>query len=198
MVGTDGGAVSSLRSPQNFTHPGVCPCFTFYGHTLKWMGGIKEGHVTGGCVMSRAHELIAQHKTKLLCCRFTVLLYFWTSQNSELSMCFIGLGIQYKKPANVGWWGIYWSKFSNNFVVPRKDDILNVFFLNFLQDTYPMRYKAVNYYNTPTLFNALFEIFKYFMKEKIKKRVSLQFDFRNHALKWRAWLSQTKFQNKIK
>ena len=40
-----------------------------------------------------------------------------------------------------------------------------------LQDAYPTRNKAVNYYNTPTLFNALFEVFKYFMKEKIKKRV---------------------------
>ncbi|CAH1779665.1 unnamed protein product [Owenia fusiformis] len=38
------------------------------------------------------------------------------------------------------------------------------------QDVYPTRNKGVHYYNTPTLFNALMEIFRFFMKDKMKNR----------------------------
>lgn len=44
------------------------------------------------------------------------------------------------------------------------------------QDVYPTRNKGINYYNTPTLFNALFEVFQYFMKEKMKKRLHFHKD----------------------
>ena len=40
-----------------------------------------------------------------------------------------------------------------------------------LQDVYPSRTKSINYINTGSIFNAVFEISKYFMKEKTKKRV---------------------------
>ncbi|XP_064640508.1 alpha-tocopherol transfer protein-like [Lineus longissimus] len=39
------------------------------------------------------------------------------------------------------------------------------------QDTYPIRNKGINYYNTPTLFNAIFDIFKMFMKQKLRDRI---------------------------
>jgi len=39
------------------------------------------------------------------------------------------------------------------------------------QDVYPTRNKCVHYYNTPTVFNALYEIFYYFTSEKMRKRV---------------------------
>ncbi|CAH1779664.1 unnamed protein product [Owenia fusiformis] len=39
------------------------------------------------------------------------------------------------------------------------------------QDMYPTRNKGSNFYNTPTIFNALMEVFKLFMKEKSKKRM---------------------------
>ncbi|XP_013412324.1 alpha-tocopherol transfer protein-like [Lingula anatina] len=39
------------------------------------------------------------------------------------------------------------------------------------QDCYPTRNKAINYYNTPTLFNVVFELFKLVMKEKYKQRL---------------------------
>ncbi|RXG52335.1 Alpha-tocopherol transfer protein [Armadillidium vulgare] len=39
------------------------------------------------------------------------------------------------------------------------------------QDGYPIRQKAIHYINTPSFFQAVFSIFKTFMKEKIKKRV---------------------------
>ena len=40
-----------------------------------------------------------------------------------------------------------------------------------VQDTYPTRNKGANYYRTPTVVNALQDLFMYFMKEKLKKRV---------------------------
>ncbi|KAK8375033.1 hypothetical protein O3P69_017775 [Scylla paramamosain] len=40
------------------------------------------------------------------------------------------------------------------------------------QDGYPMRPKGLNYINTPAAFDTVFNIFRSFMKEKMKKRVS--------------------------
>ena len=48
-------------------------------------------------------------------------------------------------------------------------------YLLLLQDVYPIRNKAVNYYKTPSVFNAVFEIFKLFMTDKLKSRVSCFF-----------------------
>nr|XP_045595426.1 alpha-tocopherol transfer protein-like isoform X8 [Procambarus clarkii] len=42
-----------------------------------------------------------------------------------------------------------------------------------LQEGYPMRPKGLNYINTPAAFDTVFNIFKSFMKEKMKKRVHL-------------------------
>ncbi len=42
-----------------------------------------------------------------------------------------------------------------------------------LQDVYPIRSKTANMYNTPTILNALFEIFKLFMKKKTIERVNV-------------------------
>jgi len=39
------------------------------------------------------------------------------------------------------------------------------------QEGYPMRPKGLNYINTPAAFNTVFDIFKGFMKEKMKKRM---------------------------
>ncbi|KAF2349281.1 CRAL-TRIO lipid binding domain, partial [Trinorchestia longiramus] len=39
------------------------------------------------------------------------------------------------------------------------------------QDGYPMRPKALHYINTPQSFDTVFNIFKSFMKEKMRKRV---------------------------
>ncbi|KAK8375034.1 hypothetical protein O3P69_017775 [Scylla paramamosain] len=41
-----------------------------------------------------------------------------------------------------------------------------------MQDGYPMRPKGLNYINTPAAFDTVFNIFRSFMKEKMKKRVS--------------------------
>nr|XP_045595423.1 alpha-tocopherol transfer protein-like isoform X5 [Procambarus clarkii] len=41
------------------------------------------------------------------------------------------------------------------------------------QEGYPMRPKGLNYINTPAAFDTVFNIFKSFMKEKMKKRVHL-------------------------
>ena len=41
------------------------------------------------------------------------------------------------------------------------------------QECIPYRQKGLNYYNTPTIFNVLFELLKLFLKEKIKKRITL-------------------------
>ncbi|XP_050697219.1 alpha-tocopherol transfer protein-like isoform X7 [Eriocheir sinensis] len=41
------------------------------------------------------------------------------------------------------------------------------------QDGYPMRPKGLNYINTPEAFNTVFNIFKSFMKEKMKRRVHI-------------------------
>jgi len=41
----------------------------------------------------------------------------------------------------------------------------------FMQDGYPMRPKALHYINTPPAFDTVFNIFKGFMKEKMKKRL---------------------------
>nr|XP_045595422.1 alpha-tocopherol transfer protein-like isoform X4 [Procambarus clarkii] len=43
----------------------------------------------------------------------------------------------------------------------------------FWQEGYPMRPKGLNYINTPAAFDTVFNIFKSFMKEKMKKRVHL-------------------------
>jgi len=43
-------------------------------------------------------------------------------------------------------------------------------------DTYPTRSKGVNYYNTPSVFNALQDVFMFFMKEKLKKRLHFHKD----------------------
>jgi hypothetical protein len=40
-----------------------------------------------------------------------------------------------------------------------------------LQDMYPFRLKALNYYNYPKIFDAFFPTFKVFLREKIKNRV---------------------------
>ena len=37
---------------------------------------------------------------------------------------------------------------------------------------YAVRIKSINYYNTPKIFEAAFNIVKVFLKEKIKNRVS--------------------------
>ncbi|XP_050697212.1 alpha-tocopherol transfer protein-like isoform X6 [Eriocheir sinensis] len=42
-----------------------------------------------------------------------------------------------------------------------------------MQDGYPMRPKGLNYINTPEAFNTVFNIFKSFMKEKMKRRVHI-------------------------
>nr|XP_045595420.1 alpha-tocopherol transfer protein-like isoform X2 [Procambarus clarkii] len=42
-----------------------------------------------------------------------------------------------------------------------------------IQEGYPMRPKGLNYINTPAAFDTVFNIFKSFMKEKMKKRVHL-------------------------
>ncbi|KAK8375026.1 hypothetical protein O3P69_017775 [Scylla paramamosain] len=41
------------------------------------------------------------------------------------------------------------------------------------QDGYPMRPKGLNYINTPAAFDTVFNIFRSFMKEKMKKRVHI-------------------------
>lgn len=41
------------------------------------------------------------------------------------------------------------------------------------QDGYPMRPKALHYINTPAAFDTVFNIFKGFMKEKMKKRINI-------------------------
>ncbi|XP_018027681.1 alpha-tocopherol transfer protein-like isoform X5 [Hyalella azteca] len=43
----------------------------------------------------------------------------------------------------------------------------------FMQDGYPMRPKALHYINTPAAFDTVFNIFKSFMKEKMKKRIHI-------------------------
>ncbi|XP_068204372.1 alpha-tocopherol transfer protein-like isoform X8 [Palaemon carinicauda] len=42
-----------------------------------------------------------------------------------------------------------------------------------MQEGYPMRPKGLNYINTPAAFDTVFNIFKSFMKEKMKKRVHI-------------------------
>ncbi|XP_018027685.1 alpha-tocopherol transfer protein-like isoform X6 [Hyalella azteca] len=42
-----------------------------------------------------------------------------------------------------------------------------------IQDGYPMRPKALHYINTPAAFDTVFNIFKSFMKEKMKKRIHI-------------------------
>ncbi|KAK4297110.1 hypothetical protein Pmani_030445 [Petrolisthes manimaculis] len=42
-----------------------------------------------------------------------------------------------------------------------------------IQEGYPMRPKGLNYINTPAAFDTVFNIFKSFMKEKMKKRVHI-------------------------
>ncbi|XP_018027682.1 alpha-tocopherol transfer protein-like isoform X4 [Hyalella azteca] len=42
-----------------------------------------------------------------------------------------------------------------------------------MQDGYPMRPKALHYINTPAAFDTVFNIFKSFMKEKMKKRIHI-------------------------
>jgi hypothetical protein len=44
------------------------------------------------------------------------------------------------------------------------------------QEVYPTRNKAIHFYNTPTLFNALWEIFKFFMNDKTKSRIHFHKD----------------------
>ncbi|KAK8375032.1 hypothetical protein O3P69_017775 [Scylla paramamosain] len=44
--------------------------------------------------------------------------------------------------------------------------------MTLFQDGYPMRPKGLNYINTPAAFDTVFNIFRSFMKEKMKKRVS--------------------------
>merc|ERR1711887_535786 len=41
------------------------------------------------------------------------------------------------------------------------------------QEGYPMRPKGLNYINTPAAFDTVFNIFKGFMKEKMKKRIHI-------------------------
>ncbi|XP_064107326.1 alpha-tocopherol transfer protein-like isoform X7 [Macrobrachium nipponense] len=43
----------------------------------------------------------------------------------------------------------------------------------FWQEGYPMRPKGLNYINTPAAFDTVFNIFKSFMKEKMKKRIHI-------------------------
>ncbi|KAG0725935.1 Retinol-binding protein pinta [Chionoecetes opilio] len=45
--------------------------------------------------------------------------------------------------------------------------------LTLIQDGYPMRPKGLNYINTPAAFDTVFNIFKSFMKEKMKRRVHI-------------------------
>ncbi|XP_050697202.1 alpha-tocopherol transfer protein-like isoform X5 [Eriocheir sinensis] len=45
--------------------------------------------------------------------------------------------------------------------------------MTLFQDGYPMRPKGLNYINTPEAFNTVFNIFKSFMKEKMKRRVHI-------------------------
>lgn len=42
-----------------------------------------------------------------------------------------------------------------------------------IQEGYPMRPKGLNYINTPAAFDTVFNIFKSFMKEKMKKRIHI-------------------------
>lgn len=42
-----------------------------------------------------------------------------------------------------------------------------------VQEGYPMRPKGLNYINTPAAFDTVFNIFKSFMKEKMKKRIHI-------------------------
>ncbi|XP_066978643.1 alpha-tocopherol transfer protein-like isoform X7 [Macrobrachium rosenbergii] len=42
-----------------------------------------------------------------------------------------------------------------------------------MQEGYPMRPKGLNYINTPAAFDTVFNIFKSFMKEKMKKRIHI-------------------------
>ncbi|KAK3865838.1 hypothetical protein Pcinc_028582 [Petrolisthes cinctipes] len=42
-----------------------------------------------------------------------------------------------------------------------------------IQEGYPMRPKGLNYINTPAAFDTVFNIFKSFMKEKMKRRVHI-------------------------
>ncbi|MPC26285.1 Alpha-tocopherol transfer protein-like [Portunus trituberculatus] len=46
-------------------------------------------------------------------------------------------------------------------------------FATLIQDGYPMRPKGLNYINTPAAFDTVFNIFRSFMKEKMKKRVHI-------------------------
>lgn len=43
-------------------------------------------------------------------------------------------------------------------------------------DTYPTRTKAIQYYNTPAVFNTISDIFQYFMKDKLKNRLKFHKD----------------------
>jgi len=43
-------------------------------------------------------------------------------------------------------------------------------------DTYPTRSKGVNYYNTPAVWNTLQDVFTFFMKDKLKKRLHFHKD----------------------
>lgn len=62
-----------------------------------------------------------------------------------------------------------WKKIKYCWLEEGKDtDLFSV-----VQDGYPMRPKGLNYINTPEAFNTVFNIFKSFMKEKMKRRVSL-------------------------
>ncbi|KAK8375017.1 hypothetical protein O3P69_017775 [Scylla paramamosain] len=45
--------------------------------------------------------------------------------------------------------------------------------MTLFQDGYPMRPKGLNYINTPAAFDTVFNIFRSFMKEKMKKRVHI-------------------------
>ncbi|CAH1797074.1 unnamed protein product [Owenia fusiformis] len=44
------------------------------------------------------------------------------------------------------------------------------------QDGYPMRLKEIHYINLGPVFNTIFELFKYFMKEKMRNRIKLHWN----------------------
>lgn len=46
-------------------------------------------------------------------------------------------------------------------------------FLSLSKDGYPVRPKAIHYINVSATFESVFTIFKLFLKEKLKKRVSV-------------------------
>lgn len=56
---------------------------------------------------------------------------------------------------------------------------------------FPARFKGVNYYNYPKIFDAAFSVIKVFLKEKIKKRVSF-------AINWKKRWFLNNFDNQQK